>query len=67
MDITAPKPTIVPRGADDAATLLLDPSDTYEEFGWTAHTPPVAGVRQAVAWYQANGVAETYTHLAGVK
>jgi UDP-glucose 4-epimerase len=54
----------VDRGPDDVATILLDPNDTYEEFGWTARTPLVAGIKEAVNWYEANGVTETYTHLA---
>lgn len=57
------EPEITPRGADDAATLLLDPSETYEEFGWTARTPLVSGIRQAVDWYRVNDVGEVYTHL----
>ena len=53
-----------PRGADDAETILLDPSETLAEFGWAARTPLVSGIRQAVDWYRANGVTDTYTHLA---
>jgi UDP-glucose 4-epimerase len=51
------------RGEDDAYTILLDPSRTEKEFGWRASTPLADGVREAVAWYQENGVEETYTHL----
>lgn len=57
----------VQRGPDDVATLLLDPSRTREEFGWTAQTPLAAGIRRAVEWYAANGVTATYTHLAPVE
>ena len=59
-----PEPARIPRGPDDAATILLDPSETLAEFGWSARTPLVSGIRQAVDWYKANGVGETYTHLA---
>jgi UDP-glucose 4-epimerase len=55
--------TYVPRGPDDAATILLDHTETRAELGWTARTPLVSGIRQAVDWYKANGVTETYTHL----
>lgn len=58
-----PQPTRQPRGADDVATILLDPSDTYAEFGWAANTPLTYGIKEAVGWYEANGVTETYTHL----
>lgn len=63
MDILAPAVEIAPRGPDDAPTLLLDPSETLAEFGWSARTPPVSGIRQAVEFYQRNGVGETYSHL----
>lgn len=62
-----PAPTIVPRGPDDVATLLLDPIETYQEFGWTARTPLISGIKQAVAWYKANGVTETFTHLKSLE
>ena len=64
MKIDAPEPTQVARGADDVATLLLDPTDTLMEFGWAARTPLVAGIRAAVDWYKAHGVTETFTHLS---
>ena len=51
------------RGADDAATILLDPSRTEQEFDWSTSTPLAEGVRRAVAWYEEHGVEETYTHL----
>jgi UDP-glucose 4-epimerase len=52
-----------PRGPDDAATLLLDPSVTEREFDWTAKTRLEDGVRATVDWYSEHGVEETYTHL----
>jgi UDP-glucose 4-epimerase len=58
------EPKLVPRGPDDVATLLLDPIETYQEFGWTARTPLISGIKQAVDWYRGNGVTETFTHLA---
>ncbi len=63
MQIDAPPPTVTPRGADDVATLLLDPSETYLEYGWAAHTPLPDGIAKAVSWYRDNGVADTFTHL----
>ncbi len=52
-----------PRGADDAFTILLDPSETERDFRWSATTALDAGVRSAVDWYRTHGVAQTYTHL----
>ena len=54
----------VSRGSDDAATILLDPEKTWRTFDWQATTPLEDGIRKAVEWYEANGVGETYTHLA---
>jgi UDP-glucose 4-epimerase len=51
------------RGDDDAPTILLDPSRIQQEFGWQATTPLREGIRRAVAWYDAHGVDQTFTHL----
>jgi UDP-glucose 4-epimerase len=52
------------RGADDAFTILLDPSRTKAEFGgWTPKTPLTTGVATAVEYYSEFGIEETYTHL----
>ena len=52
-----------PRGADDVATILIDPSKTEKTFQWKARTPLVAGVKAAIEYYKAFGIAETFTHL----
>jgi UDP-glucose 4-epimerase len=52
-----------PRPEDDAATLLLDPAKTTEDFGWKPTTPMEEGIPKTVAWYRENEVGETYTHL----
>ena len=52
-----------PRQADDAATILLDPSRTETEFGWRIRTPLATGVQQAIEWYKAHGISQTFTHL----
>lgn len=64
MDLSPARPEITPRGSDDVATLLLDPSETLAQFGWSARTPLVAGIARAVHWYREHGVTETFTHLA---
>jgi UDP-glucose 4-epimerase len=51
------------RGADDAPTILLDPSRTATEFGWKATTPLREGIARTIAWYREHGVDQTYTHL----
>ncbi len=52
-----------PRGAGDAYTILLDPSETHRVFDWRTRTPLAAGVAAAVRWYQRHGIEQTYTHL----
>jgi UDP-glucose 4-epimerase len=52
-----------PRPPEDAASILLDPSRTNQDFAWEAATPLEQGVAAAVEWYRDNGVSETYTHL----
>jgi UDP-glucose 4-epimerase len=51
------------RGEDDAYTILIDPSLTEQEFGWTAETNTREGIAAAVAWYGEHGVTNTFTHL----
>lgn len=67
MGIAAPPAVVTPRGPDDVATLLLDPSETYLEYGWATRTPLPQGIEQAVAWYRSHGVTETFTHLAAAR
>jgi UDP-glucose 4-epimerase len=59
----APEVEVRERGPDDAFTILLDPSRTQDEFGWTPSTPLEEGVRAAIAYYRESGIEETYTHL----
>ena len=51
------------RPEDDAATLLLDPTRTIEDFGWEPKIPMEEGIPKTVAWYEENPPGETYTHL----
>jgi UDP-glucose 4-epimerase len=52
-----------PRPADDAPTILLDPSRINEDFGWSPTTPLEQGVARAIEYYKERGISETYTHL----
>jgi len=52
-----------PRGADDAYTILLDPSRTEGDFGWQAGIPLGQGVQEAIEYYKRFGITDTYTHL----
>jgi len=52
-----------PRGADDAFTILLDPSRTEKDFGWRAGVALEQGVKDAIEYYRRFGITDTYTHL----
>lgn len=52
-----------PRPADDAPTLLLDPSKTKQDFGWEQKIQLEQGIPPTIEWYREHGVGETYTHL----
>lgn len=58
-----PEPEIKDLGEDDAASILLDPSETYATFGKPDFTPLPEIVRSACDYYQAYGVKGGYTHL----
>jgi UDP-glucose 4-epimerase len=52
-----------PRNPDDAFTILLDPSKTETDFGWSVTTPLDTGVAEAISYYRKFGIEQTYTHL----
>lgn len=58
-----PEPEIRPLGADDAPTILLDPSRTFRDFGEIEFTPLDEIVSSTVAYYREHGVQGGYTHL----
>lgn len=55
------------RNPDDVYTILLDPSQTEEDFDWTVQTPLEVGVERAIRYYQERGIDQTYTHLKAVE
>lgn len=58
-----PEPEERPLGPDDAASILLEPSRTFTDFGAQTFTPLDEIVRRAVDRWSAAGVAGGYTHL----
>jgi UDP-glucose 4-epimerase len=60
---TYPEPEIRPLGADDAPSILLDPSRTFADFGQIEFTPLPEIVEKTVAYYEKFGVKGGYTHL----
>jgi UDP-glucose 4-epimerase len=59
----APEVEVRERNPDDTYTILLDPSRTQADFGWSPTTPLEEGVAAAIAYYRDHGIEETYTHL----
>jgi len=64
MGVTLDEPVEVrPRGADDAYTILLDPSATNRDFDWRPTVALDVGVSKAIKYYQEFGIEDTFTHL----
>lgn len=61
------KVEVRPRNPDDVYTILIDPSKTERDFNWKVKTPLKTGVERTIAWYQAHGITQTYTHLKPVE
>ena len=58
-----PSPEVRPLGPDDVASILLDPSRTFEDFGSIEFTPLEQTVKDAVDYYREHGTLGEYTHL----
>lgn len=58
-----PEPDIRDLGPDDAPSILLDPSRTFEDFGDVEFTSLDDTVAAAVEYYRQHGVEGGYTHL----
>ena len=62
-----PEPDVRPLGADEAPSILLDPSRTFHDFGPITFTPLKQTVAAAVKYYREHGVLGEYTHLKALK
>ena len=58
---------IVPPGADDVPSVVLDPVATERAFGWKARIGIRDTIRRQLDWYRAHGVSDVYTHLGSPK
>jgi UDP-glucose 4-epimerase len=58
-----PEPEVRPLGPDDAASILLDPSRTFTDFGSVEFTPLARIAELAVERWRQEGVQGGYTHL----
>lgn len=58
-----PAPDVKPLGPDDVASILLDPSRTFADFGDIAFTSLEETVKAGVDYYAEHGTLGEYTHL----
>lgn len=58
---------VVPPGADDVHTVVLDPSATRARLGWEAQIGFEETLRRQLAWYDSHGVSDVFSHLAAPK
>lgn len=58
-----PEPEVKPSGPDEAATILLDPSRTFVDFGPVNFTPLDEIARLSVEHWSVHGAVGGYTHL----
>lgn len=58
-----PEPEVRELAPDDAPSILLDPSRTFQDFGAITFTPLEATVRAAIDYFSVHGTLGEYTHL----
>ena len=58
-----PEPEVREIGPDDAPSILLDPTRTFEDFGEMEFTPLEETARAGVEYFREFGAAGGYTHL----
>ena len=58
-----PEPEVRPLSEDDAPSILLDPTRTYEDFGQPQFTDLQGIARAAIEYYEEFGVQGGFTHL----
>lgn len=58
-----PIPDVHELGPDDAPSILLDPSRTFEDFGNIEFTSLEVTVKEAIEYFQEHGTLGEYTHL----
>ncbi|MGF6311239.1 UDP-glucose 4-epimerase [Bradyrhizobium sp. i1.8.4] len=62
-----PDVKVVPVGDDDVPSVVPDPSRTRAVLGWQAKVSFDETIGRLLAWYDAYGVSDVYSHLAAPK
>jgi UDP-glucose 4-epimerase len=63
INIYIPDVPILPVGADDVQSVVLDPSQTEAAFSWKAKIDFKNTIRRQIDWYNKYGVSDIYSHL----
>ena len=54
---------ITPPGDDDVPAVVLDPTETERQFGWTAKIGFEDTINRMLKWYDEHGVSAIHSHL----
>ncbi|MFM9889655.1 MAG: NAD-dependent epimerase/dehydratase family protein [Rickettsiales bacterium] len=63
VDVSVPDVPIVPPAADDVPVMMLDASAAQQAFGWAPKIAFAEIIARQLAWYDAHGVSDVFTHL----
>jgi nucleoside-diphosphate-sugar epimerase len=58
---------VVPVGDDDVPAVVPDPGHTTKVLGWTAKVSFAQAMQRMLAWYDAHGVSDVFSHLTAPK
>ncbi len=59
-----PNVRVAPVGDDDVPAVVPDPSHTKAALGWRARVSFTDAMQRMLAWYDAHGVTDVFSHLA---
>jgi len=62
IELEAPVP-VVPPGDDDIPAVVLDPTEATARLGWEAQVGFRETITRMLAWYDAHGITDVYSHL----
>lgn len=54
---------VIPPAADDVPVVSLDASETQRVFSWKAQIGFADTIRRQLAWYDAHGITDVFSHL----
>lgn len=63
LGIPTPEVPIKPVGTDDVRAVVLDPSKTTQDLGWSARLGFEQTIANQLRWYDQHGVSDVFSHL----